>query len=305
MNARKHHYVSQCYLKNFCMTSEKTRHVFVYDKSLMRGYSSNIKDIACKRDYNRLELPNEKPDVLETSFSKFEKYIDQILQSVVISKHINDESLSPIIYLASLFHIRNPEFRGNFETSHNKILQMAAKLARSMAQSKEEQIKILKRSNLPFTSELNDETINVMENGNGYGTSLNRTVLIQAEIDVWTRVFNDLERRKWRLVKFDQCEGHLVTSDRPVVLCPRDGQCYPKYIGTGTKNTTLYFPLSCNLALIGEFENETIEIPPNNYYIAMLNSIMFSQCISQVYSSKQTFSILMENDTIQQFNTGA
>ena len=91
------------------MTSEKTRHVFVYDKSLMRGYSSNIKDIACKRDYNRLELPNEKPDVLETSFSKFEKYIDQILQSVVISKHINDESLSPIIYLASLFHIRNPD----------------------------------------------------------------------------------------------------------------------------------------------------------------------------------------------------
>ena len=58
-NARNHHYVSQFYLRGFSKNGKKEK-LFVYNKEQKKYFKSNPRNIASKRDFNRISVKGKK-----------------------------------------------------------------------------------------------------------------------------------------------------------------------------------------------------------------------------------------------------
>ena len=66
--------------------------------------------------------------------------------------------------------------------------------------------------------------------------------------------------RNWSLIKTTNESGQFITTDRPIILLWENPEKQPPFIknnpGYGMSNTQLYFPLSQDLALSGEFDGK-------------------------------------------------
>jgi hypothetical protein len=70
--ARKHHYVPQCYLKGFARNRSKKAQLFVVDSSVKRAFITTPQNVATERDFNRIDIDGEDPNLIESSYAEFE-----------------------------------------------------------------------------------------------------------------------------------------------------------------------------------------------------------------------------------------
>jgi hypothetical protein len=78
MLARRHHYLTQCYLKGFATERRKPR-LFVIDISARKTFRTGPENIGAIRDFNRVDLPGIAPDQLEKEYAKFESDVGPAL----------------------------------------------------------------------------------------------------------------------------------------------------------------------------------------------------------------------------------
>lgn len=67
--SRKHHYISQFYLKGFGKTGSKNPPIVVLDLNDKKHFTTTSNNLANIRDFNRISLPNLKADAVETALS--------------------------------------------------------------------------------------------------------------------------------------------------------------------------------------------------------------------------------------------
>ena len=70
--ARKHHYLSQCYLKGFAQLEGKNWQTWVLDLKEKRQFRTNIENVAAIRDFNRIDVEGLPPDAIEQAMSSLE-----------------------------------------------------------------------------------------------------------------------------------------------------------------------------------------------------------------------------------------
>ncbi|UEM16719.1 DUF4238 domain-containing protein [Bradyrhizobium barranii subsp. barranii] len=75
----KHHYVPQCYLRQFANTKGKAFQVSVFDREEQRSFKNNVKDVACQNYFNRIHLDGMDPNALESAMSEFESGLAEAL----------------------------------------------------------------------------------------------------------------------------------------------------------------------------------------------------------------------------------
>lgn len=64
------------------------------------------------------------------------------------------------------------------------------------------------------------------------------------------------------------------------------------------RDTQVYFPVSKDLALVGEFDREDKIVVGNRKLIALLNTKMLYNIYRQIYSPKLAFHFIGDNDKI-------
>ncbi len=108
--------------------------------------------------------------------------------------------------------------------------------------------------------------------------------------------------RNWALVKSTNESGPAITSDNPVILTWNEPEKIPSFYrespGFGMKSTQVYFPVSQNLALIGEFDSEDNTIDGNLQLISILNSKVLHNAYRQIFSPRIEFYFYGKNDEI-------
>src|ERR1700761_7387911 len=117
-SARAHHYVPQCYLASFAPTGK----INVFDfESGKDPFSTNTKNVAQERDFNRIESDDLAPDALENAYAKFEGELAPVLKRLTSGEACTEDDFSYILTLMGVLAIRNPRHRANFSEFQNNV----------------------------------------------------------------------------------------------------------------------------------------------------------------------------------------
>lgn len=113
-----------------------------------------------------------------------------------------------------------------------------------------------------------------------------------------------LKLRNWILIKPIEGAGEFITNDNPVCLTWIDNPPTP-YLspGFGLKNTMVYFPVSKNLALVGEFDIADDVRQANKLLVAILNNKIIANSYERVIASKINFNYIAKGGLIKQGNS--
>jgi hypothetical protein len=123
--ARAHHFVPRCYLSNFT-TGQK---ITVVDLNEGKRFTTNPRNVARERDFNRIESDTLDPNALETAYGMFEGEVAPILKGLTEGKECSEDEFSYVLNLVTLLAIGNPRFResfGEFQGNvRDQIMQVA------------------------------------------------------------------------------------------------------------------------------------------------------------------------------------
>jgi hypothetical protein len=87
---RRHHFVSQCYLKGFSVTHKKIPQLCVFDRIERRTFRTDINNVAAERDFNRFEADGRDPNALEHAMASFETELARSFERIASAKSLAD-----------------------------------------------------------------------------------------------------------------------------------------------------------------------------------------------------------------------
>ena len=285
---RNHHYISQFYLKGFSKNDEKKAKLAVYDKEQKKYFQSSPRNIASKRDFNRISTEG-KENYIEEHQSKMEAKISTAFKNIIESKkYPSDEDLSYILTFIALVSLRNPKIRAAFDKLY---IDIAGKFNDITMASEDIYIDqclksgINKEDIIPY-----EKQKEFIEDKNRYDISINQEIHVQVEhrnIDYLSEL---LHKRYWYLIISGENIDEFITSDYPVSLISLVKLPKMYGIGFGLEKTEVAFPISKYLALIGVFEeydsvNKTI--PATKKLVETINLRTYNVANKQVYSTKK------------------
>lgn len=290
----KHHYVPQCYLRQFALQYRKGHHVAVFDRKIGTSFRANVKDVACQNYFNRLNLTGMAPDALEKAMSGFETKLAAALARINEARsHENEEDRAYLITLVGLTALRNPDIRESLRKIYEDAgkMNIAARLASK--ETYDESIRQAKdQGALPADYNVTyDEMKAAFERGD-FKIVLQNEALISLELQMLDHIMPLLFRRGWHLLRAPDGSGGFVTSDRPFFLMWSDPakRTGPNAPGIALAGTDIYFPISPQLAVVGAFDvRNTIE-DVDETRVAVANSAMTAGAHRQVYARDHQFS---------------
>jgi hypothetical protein len=110
--SRGHHHISQTYLRGFSKKREKIAKLFVVDLKAGVSFRSNTTKVAKRRDFNRVDIEELDPNVIEDALGKFESIAAPALIRIEEQLSLaDDEDRSILFNLVALFALGNPKLR--------------------------------------------------------------------------------------------------------------------------------------------------------------------------------------------------
>ncbi len=293
-DARNHHFIPKAYLRGFAQDrpGKKEPQVWVTDLVRSRSFSTSIRNIAARRDFNRIEVEEHPPNALEEAYGGFESLIRPSIKRIVKSGAFLDKDRLVVLNLIAILSVRSPgkrriisEFIGDIS---KKMLQITLG-TQGRYESIMKDINQADGLTSPSNSVSYDEMKKFVESDE-YDVNVDQTYLIGLELSSIDVVLRTLLSRKWRLLLAERKSGEFITSDDPA--CLKNTKELPSDFmgpGHGMSDTVLLFPLSRKAALIGSFEGEegTIDCSPN--LIGAFNSDVISNAREQIYSYDNKF----------------
>lgn len=118
---RKHHYLSQFYLRGF---SADGQGIYQIEKATLRRYGSSLKDAAAIRDYHILDYEDaEDPQAVEKHLAEYEGVLAAALKRVIEHGIRDQNDCIEIISLVSLMRFRVPAFKSFISKSMSDVVR--------------------------------------------------------------------------------------------------------------------------------------------------------------------------------------
>lgn len=297
MTARKHHYVPQCYLKGFAKFRDKPK-LYVVDAKERKAFRTAPAQVAAERDFHRIDVEGLAPDAFENSFSKFESELSLALGRIIESRSIKNENDRAYLFnLVAMMAIKNPRLRETFRSAREQTLKMALDL---MTATPERWASVQRRAEASGDVEKNsDVTYEQMRDFSKRGEftiQVPPMEHLRTELNIFDKILPCIFNRKWLLLKAPSKSTAFITSDHPACLLwsnpSQRGGFYPP--GLGLPGTELIFPISNELAMIGSFELEDMEIDANQEAIAGINGAAIAYAERQIYARESDFVYAMK-----------
>ncbi len=301
---RKHHYVPQCYLRQFACQKPGNPRVFVFDKNSRKSFSSEIKDVAEQRDFYKINdnkysipMPDNDPLYYEHLFSRlFENQIPTIINQIKMLHTMtvpNKEILSfemkkSLSILLQVQLLRTPQARKFVRNIVVPIWLEEKERVKKAIQDKGDFPN--KEKYLMQLDEFNDIEPFVKSYSLIYCTDID---LIESHVDYL------IKNHAWVIYDNLIYQIHpFITSDNPVVMYNLKNED----MGLGTSNgldvddTAFFFPLTPRFLLtlyhrrnfIGEYSEDyenRIQSVDDFSFISRMNDIQFRQCDRFCYSN--------------------
>jgi len=296
MSARHHHYLSQCYLKGFTKGCSKKSKITVIDLKEKKRFETVPRNVGGIRDFNRIEVDGVDPNIIETSLAQFEGEAASALRYVEEQLTFEGEARELILNLIAILAIRSPEMREHWRKFQAQIAERIMDLSIATKERWESQIRQMKESGIKVDENVSYEDVKKFHESKQYKIEVAREHHIHMELVGVEAILPYLDSRNWLLIKSTNESGPFITTDNPVNLTWKEpGKIPPFYRnspGYGMKNTQVYFPISKDLALVGEFDGHVGIIDATKELVAMLNSKLLMFAYKQIYTPKIGFFFL-------------
>jgi hypothetical protein len=111
MTARRHHFISQCYLRGFT-EDPKSPKLFVTDFKERRTFWPSPANVALEQDFHTIDIPGAAPDIIEKKLAEFESDLGPALLHIVETSSLADENDRGVLFFfMALLVIKNPTMR--------------------------------------------------------------------------------------------------------------------------------------------------------------------------------------------------
>jgi hypothetical protein len=300
--ARHHHYLSQFYLKGFTNGRSKKSRLTVVDAKLKKRFETIPRNVGGVRDFNRIEIEGLSEDALEASLSEFEGEVATAIKTVERTEVFEGEPRALVLNLIALLAVRSPEMREHMRQFHAQISERILDLALESKERWESQLRQMRDAGYDVNDEISYEDVKEFHERKEYKIGVAREWHIKLEFGGAQAILPYLFGRNWTLFKRPSGAGPFVTSDRPVVLTWRNPEEIPPLFrnspGYGMTDTRVFFPLSQDMSLLGEFDGQDQVIEANEPLVAVHNTVML-QMSPRIYAPKLDFPFMRSNGTIE------
>ena len=303
--SRHHHYLSQCYLKGFTQGGSKKSKLVVLDLKNKKKFEAIPRNVGGMRDFNRVEIDGLDPEIIEKTQSDFEGKAAIALKKLEETSDFSGETKDVILELIGMLAIKSPEMREHLAKPQ---VQIANHIIAMTFESKERwgaQVAQIKQDTGEDISDGTtfEEMKSLFERG-AFEISISKEHQIHTELLGMQRITELLHQRNWVLLKAGDDAGELITTDNPVSLTFNNPELSPFVSpGFGLPDTMVYFPVSKNLALVGEFDGEDGVRVANRHLVAIFNSKIIANSYQRVLASKSNFNYIAKGGAMQLGNT--
>jgi hypothetical protein len=296
--ARNHHWVPQCYLKGFAKGRSKNSHLHVVDFLLGRQFATIPRNVAAKRDFNRVDLDGIAPDFVESSIAVFESALNGALERICRDRDVkNSEDQNLVLNLIALLAVRNPGMRENIRRGHEQIMKRVMDLTLATKERYEASFaKAAHAGAVKAADILPYEQMRDFIDRDEYTISVSTTHHVRQELKLADTVLPLLGQRQWLMARALPGTGGFITSDHPVILQwadrPMDGLGGP---GFALRGTEVLFTVSHDLAMIGTFEGPDGVVDADEQQVALMNGVILGHSERQVYARDDRFRYRMRD----------
>jgi hypothetical protein len=157
----------------------------------------------------------------------------------------------------------------------------------------------MRRDGHDVNGELTYQDIKKFHEEKQYKIEIKREFHIAIEMKMVQSIVPILGGRDWVLLKATDDSGQFITNDNPVHLAWIDPDSVPPFYrqspGFGLKGTRVYFPISKDLALSGEFESRSGTYNANRQLVSVLNSGLVTRTYKQIYAPSLRFGLMSKD----------
>jgi hypothetical protein len=291
--ARAHHFVPRCYLNNFTIANRIT----VVDLTNGRIFSTNPKNVAQERDFNRIESDELEPDALEKAYGAFEGEVAPILKRLAGGASCSEDDLSYVLNLITLLAIRNPRFRERFGEFQDNVRRQIMSLQTSTKERWDSQLAKAKAAGyMEGIKEVPYEEIRASVVNRDFRFVTTTSEHARVELNAFDKLLHVLAQRRWRCLRAEPNSGGFITSDHPVCLFWNKPPRGFAPLGYGLTGTTVTFPVSPLLALEGRVGGPADDLVLDVFSVGLFNRRMIENAHRQIYAANDKFLIFdMEN----------
>ncbi|MCY4637900.1 MAG: DUF4238 domain-containing protein [Acidobacteria bacterium] len=304
--ARRHHVVPQGYLAGFTDDGTPAGVLTVFDRVSESVFPAKPRNVATKRDFNRVDLDGLPPDAVEQALGELEgKAIRAIRRLQERGGCLTDEELSDIVNLMALLVARNPQSRRAMNAAREQTGRISlGMLASDRGMYEHHVAKAKSEGFIPGDDAVPFEQAAAFIESDQYRIDVSTTESILGELRVFESVFETLASRWWSLVIADPDAPDLVTCDHPVTVVSKD-QSRRGPIGYGLPGTEVSFPLGPRHALVGVLENPLRpQFTARPTEVAALNSRTVHHADRQVYA-RSPHAVILQRGGMADFNVCA
>lgn len=294
--ARNHHYLPQFYLAQFTETSAKDGHFFVHGVSNGRTFRTSPKNVAVERDFNRMEIEGERPDIVERILAPFEALAADSIKRVNETQNFpSEKDFGHIINLLCLLAVRNPKQRRKLNAFREEIDQAQLELLVSDVRIFERTIKRAKEAGYLQECDASFLEMKSFIEEKRYSIQYTSEGNVTREFDAFDYLLPVLGRRFWSITIAPPPCPTFVCSDDPVILVFKQGiNTKPGMpMGFGMSQTEVFLPLNPRVGFWGVYEDPP---PPVTLLspeaVARKNAYIVFNADRQIYSREKEFMIL-------------
>jgi len=293
--ARNHHFLSQFYLKGFTKNGSKHSKLVAVDLIDSKAFETTPRNVGAERDFNYIEgLPY---DAVENSLARFEGTVAKSIGKIGAAGNLRDQdALIDVLNLLCLFAIRNPRLRDNVRQFQESVARQILDMSLATRERWESQVRqMIKAGVWDAPPIVPYEQLKKDNDDGGYRITVPRARLIQMEFKVFDSVLPHLVGRNWTLCIASTGSGGFITSDHPVCLMWSDGSpsTSNRPVGYGLTGTTVVFPLTSELLMVGIFDGAGGRRALTPLQVATFNGIVAHHVERQVYASNSQARVLL------------
>ena len=188
-------------------------------KSGKEPFSTNPKNVAQQRDFNRIDSDTLPPDALENAYATFEGELAPVLKTIAAGESCTEDGFSYVLTLMGVLAIRNPRFRANFSEFQNSVRQKMVAVAMSSKERWERQLARMREDGyLEGKPDVPYEQLkaHLAEGKIKFVTTTSEHA--RTELHSLDKLISILARRSWRWVRAAPTSGGFLTCDHPVCL---------------------------------------------------------------------------------------
>jgi hypothetical protein len=295
---RKHHYVPQCYLSGFTIEPASTR-LYVLDKESGRSYPSRIGDAGCERDFYIIELEDDgDPFAIEKFFSTIEAGGAEAIRHLIERRAVPEGDLyGKFVNFLAVMTVRGPAVLDAIEKPFAHAMKSILYQVTGSREMFDRMMEKLKAEGKDVSG-VTYESMRAFVRSDDCVVTMGQNFRMSSLLEMLKTVGPLLAARKWTVVAAADGVPDFICSDRPVTLSwNRAELLHPFYSpGLGLKDTTVMFPVSRRLALMGLFDVSSPLRELDARGVGLINMFTAMNAKRFVYSGADDFTVSMGED---------